>query len=215
MVRKHSTRQDDDATTLGNGGYQVGTAEYEERHGPEPGDPLDRLRLGVCLLEHPRVDRGRTQPPAMALRLDREDPRRSDEHMIDIPVVQLHVVQSEPAALAQTLERLANKLLASGTTTPSVHDARRCPVDQHHAEDDGQLDHARRPAESQQHDREHQDRKRRDYLDDRPMSEPALSRTSMLTRPPQSGRRRRIDQTHLILDHLPPAHPRPPPSEPP
>ena len=68
--------------------------------------------------------------------------------MIDIPVVQLHVVQSELAALAQTVQRLANKLLASGTTTPSVHDRCRRPVDQHDPENDGQLDRTCRPAES-------------------------------------------------------------------
>ncbi|HJS96753.1 MAG TPA: hypothetical protein VJ741_20960 [Solirubrobacteraceae bacterium] len=62
-------------------------------------------------------------------------------------------MQRKPPALAQTVEGLTNQLLTGGAATPSIDELGRCAVDEHNAEDDDDLDRARRPAESQYQDR--------------------------------------------------------------
>src|SRR5579884_2339876 len=49
ILHEHPARQDRDAVTASDGRDQVGAAEHEQRYRAQPGDPLERLRLGVCL----------------------------------------------------------------------------------------------------------------------------------------------------------------------
>lgn len=92
MALEYSSRKDTTPSRRATAGRQIRAAEHQQRVCLDGRESLDQLALGVRLLEHPRLDVAGFDPSSVALGLDREDPARPDDHVVDIAAPGGHIV---------------------------------------------------------------------------------------------------------------------------
>ena len=90
------------------------------RLAPQTGDSLDELRFGVGLLEHPSIDLVSADPATVAFRLDRVDPSGANHDVIDVALVQIHIVKGKPTPASQLVKHRADALLPLGPSSPAL-----------------------------------------------------------------------------------------------
>src|ERR1019366_3766536 len=122
IVREKACGQHDHSALSGDRDAQVGVAEDKQAVRVPPSPPFKVLSLRVGLLEPPLLDPVDVDPPATALRLDREESTRAYDNVIHVPPTGHHIMDGRPSLNTKLLKDRADPLLTDSTLQPPRQD---------------------------------------------------------------------------------------------